>query len=95
MEERGLSRANIGHRLSPVAGFCRFAVIDGTIEHSPAELRPPTQDRTESASLGLDRMELSAFIAQGSAVDQAPACCWDCSVCVCSRPYLSTSSTSG
>ena len=29
MEERGLSRATIGRRLSTVAGFYRFAVIDG------------------------------------------------------------------
>jgi len=77
MEERGLSRATIGRRLSTVAGFYRFAVIDGAIEHSPAEyVRRPKID-TESATLGLDRMELGAFIAQGSTgsvVDQALAC---------------------
>jgi integrase/recombinase XerD len=77
MEERGLSRATIGRRLSTGAGFYRFAVIDGAIEHSPAEyVRRPKVD-TESATLGLDRIELGAFIAQGSAgsvVDQALAC---------------------
>ncbi len=67
MEERGLSRATIGRRLSTVAGFYRFAVIDGAIEHSPAEyVRRPKID-TESATLGLDRMDLGAFIAQGTA----------------------------
>ena len=73
MEERGLSPAP---RLSTVAGFYRFAVIDGAIEHSPAEyVRRPKID-TESATLGLDRMELGAFIARGSAgsvVDQTLA----------------------
>lgn len=77
MEERGLARATIGRRLSTIAGLYRFAVIDGLIEHSPAEyVRRPKID-TESATLGLDRMELGAFIAQGAAagpVDHALAC---------------------
>ena len=77
MEERGLARSTIGRRLSTVAGFYRFAVIDGAIEASPAEyVRRPKID-TESTTLGLDRMELGAFIAQGTAgsvVDQALAC---------------------
>jgi len=77
LKERGLARATIGRRLSTVAGFYRFAVIDGAIEASPAEyVRRPKID-TESATLGLDRMELGAFIAQGTAgsvVDQALAC---------------------
>ena len=77
MEERGLARATIGRRLSTVAGFYRFAVIDGRLEHSPAEyVRRPRID-TESTTLGLDRMELGAFIAQGAAAsprDHALAC---------------------
>jgi len=77
MEERGLARSTIGRRLSTVAGFYRFAVIDGAIDASPAEyVRRPKID-TESTTLGLDRMELGAFIAQGTAgsvVDQALAC---------------------
>ena len=77
MEERGLSRSTIGRRLSTVAGFYRFAVIDGRLENSPAEyVRRPRID-TESTTLGLDRMELGAFIAQGAAAgprDHALAC---------------------
>ena len=77
MEEAGLARTTIGRRLSTVAGFYRFAVIDGLIEHSPAEyVRRPKID-TESTTLGLDRMELGAFIAQGAAAgptDHALAC---------------------
>ena len=57
MEQRGLTRSTIGRRLSTVAGFYRFAVIDGAIEASPAEyVRRPKID-TESATLGLDRMD--------------------------------------
>ncbi len=52
-------------------------MIDGLVEHSPAELvRRPKID-TESTTLGLDRTELGAFIAQGAAgspVDHALAC---------------------
>ena len=67
LEERGLARATIGRRLSTLAGFYRFAVIDGILDRSPAEyVRRPKID-TESATLGLDRMELGAFIAQGAA----------------------------
>ncbi len=77
LEDAGLARSTISRRLSTVAGFYRFAAIDGIIEHSPAEyIRRPKVD-TESATLGLDRMELSAFIAQGAAagpMDHALAC---------------------
>jgi integrase/recombinase XerD len=77
MEEKGLARSTIGRRVSTIAGFYRMAVIDGFIEHSPAEhVRRPKID-TESTTLGLDRMELSAFVAQGAAgspTDHALAC---------------------
>jgi len=45
MEERDLARATIGRRLSTIAGFYRFAVIDGMIDHSPGVIRATTQDR--------------------------------------------------
>ncbi len=45
MEEKGLSRATIGRRLSTVAGFYRIAVLDGLLEHSPAENVRRTEDR--------------------------------------------------
>ena len=65
-EDAGLAASTISRRLSTVAGFYRFAAIDGVIEHSPAVyVRRPKID-TDSATLGLDRMELSAFIAQGA-----------------------------
>jgi site-specific recombinase XerD len=76
-EDRHLARATIGRRLSTIVGFYRFAVIDGFITESPAEhVRRPKID-TESTTLGLDRMELGAFLAQAAAarpVDHALAC---------------------
>jgi integrase/recombinase XerD len=57
--------------------FYAIAVVDGLIEHSPAEhVRRPRVD-AESTTLGLDRTELAAFVAQGSAgspTDHALAC---------------------
>src|SRR5687767_617579 len=76
-EDRHLARATIGRRLSTIVGFYRFAVIDSLMTESPAEhVRRPKID-TESTTLGLDRMELGAFIAQAAAagpVDHALAC---------------------
>jgi site-specific recombinase XerD len=78
MEEvRRLAKATVGRRLSTLAGFYRVAVIDGHLEHSSLEFvrRPKISD--ESQTLGLDRMELGAFITQGAAagvVDHALAC---------------------
>jgi integrase/recombinase XerD len=76
-EDQHLARATIGRRLSTVVGFYRFAVVDGYLAESPAEhVRRPKMD-TESTTLGLDRKELGAFLAQAGAagpVDHALAC---------------------
>jgi integrase/recombinase XerD len=78
MEEHDhLSSSTVSRRLSTVSGYYRFAVIDGYIDRTPTEfVRRPHRD-TESTTLGLDRMELGAFIAQGAAAgvtDHALAC---------------------
>ena len=77
MKERGLAGATIGRRLSTVAGFYRIGLLDGLVERSSAEhVRRPKID-TESATLGLDRMELAAFVAQAAAagtMDHVLAC---------------------
>jgi len=97
-EERHLGRATIGRRLSTVVGFYRFAVVDGYIGDSPAEhVRRPKID-SESTTLGLDRMELGAFLdnaAAGSPVDHALACLLACSDSGSRRRAPSTSSASG
>src|SRR5207248_3481502 len=76
-EHQHLSSSTVSRRLSTVAGYYRFAVIDGFIDRTPTEfVRRPHRD-TESTTLGLDRMELGAFIAQGAAsgvTDHALAC---------------------
>jgi len=76
-EDQHLARATIGRRLSTVVGFHRFAVVDGYMADSPAQhVRRPKID-TESTTLGLDRMELGAFLAQAAAsgpMDHALAC---------------------
>jgi site-specific recombinase XerD len=78
MEERqGLATSTVARRLSTIIGFYRFAVIDGLLDRSPADfVRRPHRD-SESTTLGLDRMELGAFIAQAGAagpMDHALAC---------------------
>ena len=76
-DRRHLATSTIARRLSTVCGFYRFATLDGFVEWNPAEfVRRPKVDQ-ESTTLGLDRMELGAFIAQGAAagaVDHALAC---------------------
>jgi hypothetical protein len=67
-EDRHLAWATIGRRLSTVVGFYRFAVVDGYMAESPAQyVRRPKID-TESTTLGLDRMELGAFLPQAAPV---------------------------
>lgn len=66
-EVRGHKPATVAKRLSTVIGFYRFAEIDGYVDRSPAAyVRRPKVD-TESQTLGLDRMELSAFMAHAKA----------------------------
>lgn len=66
-EVRGHKPATVAKRLSTVIGFFRFAEIDGYIDRSPATyVRRPKVD-TESQTLGLDRMELSSFLAHAKA----------------------------
>lgn len=78
LEETGrYARSTIKRRLSTIAGFYKFAAIDGYIDRSPAEhvRRPKVQG--ESTTQGLDRMELGAFLAAaaaGSPTDHALAC---------------------
>jgi hypothetical protein len=95
-EHQHLSSSTVSRRLSTVSGYYRFAVIDGYIDRTPTEfVRRPHRD-TESTTLGLDRMELGAFIAQGAAAgvtDHAWPVCLACSGFGCQRPATSTSRT--
>ena len=40
-EVRGFKASTVSRRMSVVAGFYRTCVIDGVLEHSPAEARAP------------------------------------------------------
>lgn len=77
LEESGLALSTVKRRLSTVAGFYRFAMIDGYITSNPAEYVRRPSISNESTTLGLDRMELGGFLATaaGSApTEHALAC---------------------
>ena len=62
LEARGRARATITRRLCTIAGFCRYAVEEDLLEHSPAaHVRRPRLDY-ESHTTGLDRNELGALL---------------------------------
>ena len=62
MEAR-LARSTVKRRISTLAGFYKYANLDGFITHNPAAyVRRPSVDN-ESTTLGLDRMELGGLLA--------------------------------
>jgi site-specific recombinase XerD len=68
-EVRLLKPATVSRRVSVLAGFYRTCVIDGRLEHSPAEhVRRPTVP-PESPTLGLTHLQFEALL---SAARQSP-----------------------
>jgi len=69
MEGRGLAASTVGHRLSTICGFYRFAYIDGRIGSNPAEYvrRPKVHP---AAGRGLDRGELATFLFAAERYDR-------------------------
>jgi integrase/recombinase XerD len=62
LEARGRARATVTRRLCTVAGFCRYAVEEELLDHSPAvHVRRPRLDY-ESHATGLDRNEIGALL---------------------------------
>jgi integrase len=62
LEARGRARATITRRLCTIAGFCKYAVQEELLDHSPAaHVRRPRLD-CESHATGLDRNELGALL---------------------------------
>ncbi len=57
--------STVSRRLSIVAGFYRTCVIDGLLEHSPAEYVRRPRTSTESPTLGLSHLHLEALLAAG------------------------------
>ena len=63
-DERGNKASTIANRMAAVKGYYRFAHIDGLIDRNPAEhALIPKVHRDDVKILGLDRLELGAFIA--------------------------------
>lgn len=61
-ETRRYKPSTVSRRVSVVAGFYRTAVIDGVLEHSPAEyVRRPTVP-PESPTLGLTHLQFEALL---------------------------------
>jgi site-specific recombinase XerD len=57
LEARGLARATVTRRLWTIAGFCKYAVGEDLLDHSPAaHARRPRADY-ESCAAALDRNE--------------------------------------
>jgi hypothetical protein len=62
-EARRRARATVTRRLCTIAGFCRYAVEEELLDHSPAaHVRRPRLDY-ESHATALDRNELGALLA--------------------------------
>jgi integrase/recombinase XerD len=74
LESRGRARATVTRRLCTIAGFCRYAVEEELLDHSPAaHVRRPRMDY-ESHAAALDRSELGALLVAaglGSAAGHA------------------------
>ena len=62
-EVRGYKPATVSQRLSAVAGFYRICVIDGVLEHSPADYVTRPRVPTESPTLGLSHLQFEGMLA--------------------------------
>lgn len=62
-EVRRLKPSTVARRLSVLAMFYRTCVIDGVLEHSPAEHVPRPIAPPESPTLGLTHLQFEAMIA--------------------------------
>jgi len=62
-ERRRYAASTVSRRVAVVAGFYRTCVIDGVLEHSPAEyVRRPTVS-PQSPTLGLSHLQFEAILA--------------------------------
>ena len=63
MQEIGRYKpSTVSRRLSVVAGFYRTCVIDGLLEHSPADYVRRPRVSAESPTLGLSHLQLEAML---------------------------------
>jgi integrase/recombinase XerD len=57
--------STVSRRVSVVAGFYRTCVVDGLLEHSPAEYVRRPRVSTESPTLGLNHLQFEAMLCAG------------------------------
>jgi hypothetical protein len=89
-EIRRFKPSTVSRRFSVVAGFYRTCVIDGLLEHSPAEhVRRPTV-LPESPTLGFTHLQFEALLHRIPAASRWLRCS-GCSACATSRPLGRTS----
>lgn len=62
-EQRRLAASTVSRRLSVVARFYRTCVIDGLLEHSPAEYVRRPSVPAQSPTLGLSHLQFDAMLA--------------------------------
>ena len=89
-EVRRFKPSTVSRRMTVVLGFYRTCVIDGMLEHSPAEhvRRPPVP--AESPTLGLTHLQLEALLSaartRATRTTSRWSACSACSGCGSSRP---------
>ncbi|WP_222932833.1 hypothetical protein [Nocardia yunnanensis] len=71
-ETRHFKPATIARRLAVVAGFYRTCVIDGLLEHSPAEYVRRPRVSNESPTLGLSHLQFEALLVASRDSDNPP-----------------------
>ena len=64
-EVRRLKPSTVSRRLSVLSGFYRTCVIDGVLEHSPAEYVRRPHVPPESPTLGLSHLQFEAMLCAG------------------------------
>src|SRR6266536_1644847 len=81
-EVRRFKPPAVSRRLSVVAGFSRTCVIDGVLEHSPAEhVRRPAVP-AESPTLGFTHLQFEALLtAARESANRNGSSWWPCSAC--------------
>jgi site-specific recombinase XerD len=62
-EVGGYKPSTVSRRLSVVAGFYRTCVVDGVLEHSPADYVRRPRVSTESPTLGLNHLQFEAMLS--------------------------------
>src|SRR5665213_239946 len=71
-EHRRYAASTVSRRIAVVAGFYRTCVIDGVLEHSPAEYVRRPNVPSQSPTLGLIHLQFEAMLAAGR--DSANEC---------------------